>query len=385
MGPIDDIILTAILFIPVIGLVVVIHELGHFWAGRWLGAKVEAFSVGFGHELWHRIDKHGTRWRVAALPLGGYVKFAGDADEASDMDAKFSRRPVGHYQSLPVWRRVVITAAGPFANFVLAMIVFTILFWSYGDQRLDPVIAQVVPDSPASEAGFEPGDRVLALNDRPVEDFRQIIKAVQAEPLRDFAFLIERGGFERTLTLRPVEVIDDDGLGRQARYWRLGLAANPSGGMVTVDYNLPGAAGHALAEMWHMTEATGRYIGRIVTFQESPSKIGGPIQMADVTKRVAETTFTNVDGGLGAKLLRTLESLFYLAGGVSLAIGLVNLLPIPILDGGRIVMHGLEAVWGRAVSLRYEGAAMAVSFILVLAIGVLVMINDVVKIVTGVS
>ncbi len=332
-------------FLFVLTLVVFFHELGHFLVARWCGVKVLIFSIGFGPELFGFNDRHGTRWKVAAIPLGGYVKFFGDDNVASVPDqsaiANMTTEERSHsfiYQR--VGRRAAIVVAGPLANFVLAIAIFACLFMIFGKPSTSPRVDAVQSGSAAEAAGFKPGDLVLTINGHPIESFpdmQQIVSTSAGEPL---VFEVERGGTVVTLKATPALKEIKDRFGNVHRQGILGITRSPSPEDTHFQPVGPLKAVELGAQRtWFVAERTLSYIGGVISGRESADQLGGPIRIAQVSGQVA------TEG---------LASLLSLAAVLSVSIGLLNLFPVPLLDGGHILFYAIEAVRGKPLSERAQ-------------------------------
>lgn len=358
-------------FLFVLTLVVFFHELGHFLVARRAGVKVLAFSLGFGPELAGFTDRHGTRWKLSAIPLGGYVRFFGDEDAASTPDkAKLAqmtpkeRKESFFYQ--PVGWRAAIVAAGPIANFILAIAIFALVFMVYGKQVSLPRVDQVNPGSAAATAGFKPGDLVLSIDGAKVESFtdmQRIVGTHAGEPLR---FIVEREGAEVSLTATPELKEVKDAFGNVHRTGLLGISRSLAAGDVTTRRFGPvEAVGMGVQETWFVVARTFDYIGGLIVGRESADQLGGPIRIAQVSGQVA--TF-----GIGA--------LLSLAAVLSVSIGLLNLFPIPLLDGGHLMFYAFEAARGRPLSARAQDIGFRIGLALVLMLMIFATWNDVLHI-----
>jgi regulator of sigma E protease len=379
-------------FLLVLTFIVTIHELGHFLVARRFGVKVDRFSIGFGRTIVARTDKHGTEWRLAWLPLGGYVKFSGDLDASSVPDqaglAELRQRVIAengpgaerdYFHFKPVWQRALIVAAGPAANFLLALVLFTILFSVIGERIAAPRVAAVVPGSPAAEAGFLPSDRIVAINNRLIQDQSEVTQTVimsAGDPLR---FTVDRAGRQLELVATPRRVVQDDELSGRIRVAQIGLALRP----LQEDYRFrrlnPFEATGKGAEMIGTTVATtGTYIGRIFTGKESGDLLSGPIGIARAAGGATrQAVAADPDPGYIAANL----SLTFLqfAAIVSIGIGIVNLLPIPVLDGGHLLFYAYEAVARRPVPARVQEVGYRVGLALLAGLMLFATWNDLQK------
>ncbi len=356
-------------FLIVLTVVVFIHELGHFLVGRWCGVGVNAFSIGFGPELVGFTDRHGTRWKLSAIPLGGYVKFAGDVNGASVPDAASlaqmspAERAVSFHHKT-VLQRAAVVAAGPIANFLLAIAIFAGITYVNGRQILAPRVDVVQAGSAAERAGFKPGDLVLSINGRSISSFTDMQRIVSASADDELSIAIDRDGREMTLTAVPDLKETETPFGKQ-RIGLLGLQASRGpDDLKLVKYGLLDSIRLGAMETWYVVERTFTYIGRLVVGRESADQLSGPIRIAQVSGQVATL------GGTAG--------LVSLVAVLSVSIGLINLFPIPLLDGGHLLFYGIEALRGRPLSDR----AQEIGFRIGLAIVVMLMLfatwNDII-------
>ncbi len=364
-------VLTAVIsFLVILTVVVFIHELGHFLVGRWCGVGVTAFSIGFGPEIVGWNDRHGTRWKLSAIPLGGYVKFAGDINATSAPDPETlarmtpAERAVSfHHQS--VAKRAAIVAAGPIANFLLAIVVFAGIAWISGRYVLAPRIESVQAGSAAERAGFQPGDLVQSIDGRAIASFADMQRIISASAGDVLSVEVERGGAPVTLSAIPDVRETETPFGKQ-RIGLLGLQGSKDPNDVRrLTYGPIAALGLGVSETWYVVERTFDYLGKLIVGRESADQLSGPIGIAIVSGQVASI------GGLGG--------IVSLIAVLSVSIGLINLFPIPLLDGGHLLFYGIEAVRGRPLSER----AQEIGFRIGLAIVVMLMLfatwNDIVN------
>ena len=343
-------------FLVMMNGIVFIHELGHYLVGRWCGVKVEAFSLGFGPELLHYIDAHGTRWRLALFPIGGYVKFLGDANAASGQDeaALGAVDPADKGRTLaaqPVWERAAIVAAGPAANFILAMVLFTGLFYAFGQSSHNARIGLVEKGSPADVAGFQIGDLVTAIDGQKIKSFQDLQQRAELSTGIEMTFEVERAGQPLTLRAAPQLMSVDQGTLGKRRIGHLGLGSTRDPNDVTFERcNIVQCVGWAGDEVGFITKATLSYIGGLFAGRESVDQMSSAIGMTQITGAVAK-----VNGW----------ELFNLAALFSVSVGLMNLFPIPLLDGGHLMFYLIEAVTRRPVSERVQQMGMRVGIALV--------------------
>ncbi len=380
-------------FLLVLTFIVTIHELGHFLVARAFSVKIDRFSVGFGRTIISRVDRRGTEWRLAWLPLGGYVKFSGDLDASSVPDeaglAELRRRVIAengpgaerdYFHFKPVWQRALIVAAGPAANFLLAMVLFTLLFSVVGERIMAPRVLQVTPGSPAAEAGFRPRDLIVAVNGRPVVDGSEVTRTVMMSAGDPLSFTVRRDGGAVTLTATPERRLEDDEIAGRVRVARIGLGLGP---MVQSDYsfrrlNPLEAFGKGVETIGSTVATTATYIGRIFVGKESGDLLNGPIGIAKAAGGVTQQAVSaNPDPGwMAANLALTFLSF---AALVSIGIGIVNLLPIPVLDGGHLLFYGYEAVARRPVPARVQEVGYRVGLALLAGLMLFATWNDLQK------
>ena len=361
---------TIVPFLFILTLVVFFHELGHFLVARWNGVAVKIFSVGFGRELIGFTDRKGTRWRVSAIPLGGYVRFVGDENAASatgreaitQLDEEQLKTA---FISQPVGRRAAIVAAGPIANFILAIVLFAVLYSFFGQPSFPAVVDAVLPESPAAEAGFQPGDRVLAIDGAEIDDFTAFQRIVSLSADRELRVLIDRGGTRVELLVTPRSEETEDRFGNVYRRGLIGIQQNLEEGELTIRYlSVPEALLRGVDETWFVISETVRFVGRLVVGRESLDQLGGPITVARYAGEAASIGFA---------------SLLALAAYISVSIGFINLLPIPLLDGGHLLFFGLEAARRRPLSEHAQEITYRIGLVLVLALMVVAFTNDIIR------
>ena len=364
----DSLLIGTILpFLFVLTVVVFVHEMGHYLVGRWCGIGVKAFSIGFGPELIGFNDRHGTRWRLSAIPLGGYVKFVGDMNATSEPDPdavkrlpESERRIAFHTQ--PVWKRAATVFAGPLFNFLLTIAVFAVMFTLYGRVVSEPMVAEVRPDSPAAAAGFQPGDRFVSVNGSHVDTFADVQRIVSGRAGDPITFVVLRNSTEVTLTATPEVIEQKDALGNTIKTGVIGVVNNSEMGQPRlITYGPMEAVGQALRETGYIVERTGQFLSRFAVGREDKCQLGGPVKIAEMAGKAA---------GLGFEWLVQLVAL------LSVGIGILNLLPIPPLDGGHLLFYGIEAVIRRPVSERTMEAVYRAGLLLVLVFMGFVFWND---------
>jgi regulator of sigma E protease len=351
----------------VLGLVVFVHELGHFLVGRWCGVDVKVFSIGFGREIYGFDDRHGTRWRIALIPLGGYVKFSGDADAAStpgfeEVSAMSPEQRARSFPAQSIGERAAIVAAGPIANFLLAILIFAGSVFIFGKPVLSPRIDQIVAGSAAEQAGLRSGDLVVEIDGQKIVSFNDMQRIISVRPNETVAVTVDRAGALLTLPVTPKLVEASSKLGKQ-RIGVAGIQASRKPEDWTVQRFGPvQALSNGVTETWFVVERTYDYVSKLVTGRESTDQLSGPIRIAQVSGVVAS------NGGLLA--------LLNLAAILSVSIGLMNLVPIPMLDGGHLLFYAIEALRGRPLSERTQEIGFRFGLGLVLMLMLFVTWND---------
>jgi len=364
-----DLLRYLIPFLFVLSLVVFFHELGHFLVARWCGVRILVFSIGFGPELLGFYDRHGTRWKIAAVPLGGYVKFFGDESPAStpDSDRLATMDANDRAQSFffqPVWKRAAIVVAGPLANFLLAIAIFAGIFMLYGMQTMTPRVDEVQADSPAAAAGFQPGDMVVAINGQKIDSFADMQRIVADSADETLNITVDRNGAQLVLRATPQLHEEKDIFGNVRRIGLLGIKRSPAPGDVKYQpVPPPQAVWMGVQETWFVVDKTLTYIGRVIIGREAANQLGGPIRIAQMSGQVASISFA---------------ALVHLAAVLSVSIGLLNLFPIPLLDGGHLLFYSIEAMRGRPLSERAQEVGFRIGFAIVIMLMIFATFNDIV-------
>jgi regulator of sigma E protease len=344
--------------------------MGHFLAARWCGMGVSTFSVGFGPELLGFTDRKGTRWKISAIPLGGYVKFFGDDNAASvpDLNAVAAmsegERKVSFIHQ-KVGPRAAIVAAGPIANFLLAIVIFAGVAMIYGRQSTLARVDSVQAGSAAEVAGFQPGDVVFSIDGKHINSFAEMQRIVSFSAGEALTIVVDRGGSQVTLKATPALREVKDNFGNVHRIGVLGITRSLAPGEVRFQrVGFFTAVGSGFTETWALIDQTLTYIGRVFVGRAPADQLGGPLMIAQVSGQVASVSFA---------------ALLQLAAAVSVSIGLLNLFPVPLLDGGHLLFYGIEVVRGRPLSERAQEYGFRIGMALVLMLMVFATYNDIAR------
>jgi regulator of sigma E protease len=361
-------------FLFVLSLVVFFHELGHFLIARWCGVRILVFSIGFGPEIVGFNDRYGTRWKIAAIPLGGYVKFFGDENAASVPDTEqLAGMDEGEksqsFVFQPVAKRAAIVVAGPMANFLLAIVIFAGIFMLYGKQSMTARVDSVQADSAAAAAGFQPGDLVVAINGGAIGDFADMQRVVSESAGQPLTITVDRKGTQLVLKATPALKEIKDNFGNVHRIGILGITRSTAAEDLKFQpVPPPQAAWMGVQETWFVIDRTLSYIGGVVIGREAADQLGGPIRIAQMSGQVATAGFV---------------ALIHLAAVLSVSIGLLNLFPVPLLDGGHLLFYSIEALRGRPLSERAQEVGFRIGLAIVLMLMIFATFNDIVHLATS--
>jgi regulator of sigma E protease len=347
-------------FLVIISVVVFVHELGHYLIARLNGVRIQVFSIGFGPELLGITDRSGTRWKVSAVPLGGYVKMHGDADATSSTIDLTALPDPDSFPAKSVWQRMAIVVAGPLANFVFAMIALALLFATVGRPFTPAEVGEVQPGSPAAAAGLLPGDRILAVDGDATESFEELQAIVRERPEQTLAFTIERAGQTLDLPITPhlAEIKD-----RFGQVHRIGLIGVSRSGVEFRRADPVFAVVEGVGETFYLIGGTLHALGQMVVGSRTTEELGGPLRIAQMSGEIAK------DGAV---------PVIWFTAVLSINLGLINLFPIPLLDGGHLVMYAIEAVRGRPLTERSQEMAFRFGLMVVITLMVVATWNDVI-------
>jgi len=388
-GLLPNLLLTVIAFIPVIGIVITVHEFGHFLAGKAVDAKIDQFAIGFGKPLLRHRDKSGVEWRLGWIPIGGFVRFAGDDNAASvpvQEDLEDLRRDIlaregpealrRYHYFKPLWARALISIAGPLANFIFSITVFAALLMAVGEVEAPARVAVVTPGGAAAQAGFQPGDLIVRAGGKPVEspaDIKNLIILRSGVPTD---FVVERGGRDVTLVATPQRGEVSDDFGHKHQLGKIGVQFDTKPSEVHIRrYGPVAALRGGFEQTVDVVRTTLYYIGRIFVGHEAPDQISGPLGMAQISHDIAKAAAldaSNIPTIIANEILSALR----LAAMISVGIGFLNLMPIPVLDGGHLLFYAYEAVARRPLAAKVQAAGYRVGLALVLGLMLFATWND---------
>ena len=353
-------------FFVVLSVIVFIHEFGHYIVAKLCGVRITAFSIGFGKELFGFNDRSGTRWKLSVLPLGGYVKMYGDASAASTADEDLlekmpeeERKYTFHYKPLP--KKMAVVTAGPLFNFILTISVFTYFIMTTGLPSAEPVVGGIMEHTPAAEAGLQSGDRIIKINEDAVSSFNDIPYLISTNLGTPVTLLLVRDGKEQSVTLTPKEEETDDGLGNKVKHPLIGIKSQE---IKYQDVGLVSALGESTRRTYLICASTMKVMGQMLTGKRSPSALKGPVGIAQLSGQATGKDFHTV---------------LWLIALLSANLGLVNLFPIPVLDGGHLAYYVAEAVQGRPLAQKVQEYGFKLGFAVLAVLMAFTLINDLVK------
>ncbi|WP_375607213.1 MULTISPECIES: RIP metalloprotease [unclassified Bartonella] len=365
-----DFLLRSLSILFIIMIIIFVHEFGHYLIGRLCGIKALIFSLGFGPEIASYTDKHGTKWRLALIPLGGYVKFVGDEEKIDTESSQSSLIVDGSFASAHAWKKAATVFAGPFFNALFTVVILTFFFFIYGRVAIEPVVGSLVKDSPALQSGLELGDRFVEMDGRRVESFEDLMNYVAFHGREPIEFKIERMGRVFTTMITPKVVERDDGFGNRTRSAMIGVGVpvdlnNPAHLDPTyikhIRYGFVTAVRKASDRTVFIATQTVLFMSRLIGGKEDHCRLSGPSKTVKIAWKVSETGFI---------------SLLNLAAFLSISVGLINLFPILPLDGGHLLLHVIEVITGRKISAKIQGIFFRLGFSILLLFMIFVFFND---------
>ena len=355
-------------FIILITVVVFIHEYGHYYFAKRYGVGITDFSIGFGREIFGWNDKSGTRWKICWLPLGGYVKFFGDRNVFSQAEQKEIINKYGEedrkklFILKPLYQRAIIVAAGPLANFVLAIIIFMIINMLVGKDMTPAVIDEVKENSPAFVAGLKKDDKIISIDNKKVESILQVSTYINASTKEKIDFTVLRNEQEILFSIEPELIESKDSLGNSVKKRMIGITLSTLNGEFNKQPLGPSKAiYYSVKEVWFVTITSLNYLGQMITGSSDTSQLGGPIRIAKITGQVAE---------------HGLIPFFSIMAYISISLGLINLFPIPMLDGGHLMFYFFEKILGRPLTQRTQEGFFRIGLFLLISLMFFVTFND---------
>jgi regulator of sigma E protease len=364
-GSLFHLLWVAFWFLIVLTILVFVHELGHYLIARRNGVRIEIFSIGFGPELYGWYDRAGTRWKFSAMPLGGYVKMFGDADPSSGLalpalTALSPEEREVSFHGKRLGQRAAIVAGGPIANFVFAIVVLALLFMTYGQPFTPAEVGQVQPNSAAEQAGIKPGDKIVSINDRAIERFEDVQQLVRLNPGVAMSIVVQRAGQPVTLSVTPARIQQTDRFGDRHEIGLLGIGRS---GVEYVQRDPITAISRAVSETWNLSAATLEAMWQIIIGTRNSDELGGPLRIAQMSGEVAQS---------GA------VPLLWFMAVLSINLGLINLFPVPVLDGGHLLFYAAEAIRGKPLGQRAQEYGFRIGLAMVLTLMVFATWNDIV-------
>ncbi len=356
-------------FILILSVIVFIHEFGHYFVAKLCGVKIDTFSIGFGKELFGINDRSGTRWKFSLLPFGGYVKMHGDMGAASTPDtenlnamSEDEKRISFHFK--PLWQKALIVAAGPIANFILTIGILTWFLYTTGVASSEPVVGEILPDTPAQAAGLIAGDRITAIDGKEVRSFSDIPNMIATNLGTPVTLSIERAEEQLSLTLTPVAYEDKDALGNPVKRPLIGIKSQQ---MTVEDFTFPEAVWESTKRTYQLCEMSLRFLGQMIMGDRSPDELKGPVGIAKMSGQVTQT---------GDTVGETTRMILWFIAMLSANLGLVNLLPIPMLDGGHLAYYAIEGVRGKPMAQRFQEYGFRFGFGLIICLMAFTLYND---------
>lgn len=360
-------------FALIISIIVFVHEFGHYLAARLCGVKIETFSIGFGREIIGRTDKHGTRWKIALFPLGGYVKMYGDSSAASTPDLEklnamstAERKQSLHHQ--PLLAKSFIVAAGPVANFLLTIAVFTYFIYTVGIASTEPVVGEVMKNTPAASAGLKPGDRILSIDGKEMRTFNDIPEALITNLYTPVELAVQRGEKTMKLSITPIEYAEKDITGNTDKRPLIGIRSQQ---ITRENVIFPRAVWLATEKTYNLCATNLRALGQIITGDRSSRSLTGTLGIAKLSGDITQQ---------GETTRETLMTILWFIAILSAGIGLVNLFPLPMLDGGHLLFYAIEALRGRPMSEKVQEYSYRFGFVLIIMLMAFTLVNDARKI-----
>jgi len=364
MEIISSIIYYLVPFILTLTIIVFVHEFGHFWVARRAGVKVEVFSIGFGKELFGFNDKHGTRWKFCLIPMGGYIKMFGDKGAASNSDDEMiatlsSEEKKKAFSCKSLLAKSAIVFAGPAANYIFSALIFTMFFTIYGFPNAQPIVTKVLDNSPASKANIEPGDVIIQMDDQEIKDFNDISMFMGLNVGEMVNVTIKRDDQVIDKQIIPDQFAVKDILGNEVKSYKLGIMAER---VALEPQNIFTASKLAVYECYRLSYMSLKALGQMIMGTRSAKELGGPIKIAQYSAKSAEKGF---------------QSLLWFMALLSVNLGLINLMPIPVLDGGHLLLYLVEFTLGKNIASKVQSFGFQIGIALIIMLTIFTTLNDV--------
>jgi len=362
-------------FLILITFLVYFHELGHYLIARLFKVSVEKFSIGFGKPLHQWKTKNGTIWSLGRIPLGGYVKFS-EIDNEKNITNSYITNGNKYFNTIPVFQRILVVLAGPLFNFILAIFIFASLSFTLGTYRVDSIVGEVIDGSPADKAGFLIGDRILTMNNKDVSDFNDLRRYIALRSGSNIITKIERNESNFELIIKPERKFEKDLIGGVSSSGKIGIGLSDPIAITKLEYNFFEAIAYGYKELISSISMTGYYIGRVMKGEEDGKELGSIIKIATVSGKVAVDA-VNGNTTIPDQLKELSLRLLTIGASLSVALGVANLMPIPMLDGGHLVYYGYEAIVGRPLSQKKQEIGFQLGLAILFTLFVVLTLNDI--------
>ena len=362
-------------FLILITFLVYFHELGHYLIARLFKVSVEKFSIGFGKPLHQWKTKNGTIWSLGRIPLGGYVKFS-EIDNEKNITNSYITNGNKYFNTIPVFQRILVVLAGPLFNFILAIFIFASLSFTLGTYRVDSIVGKVIDGSPADKAGFLIGDRILTMDNKDVSDFNDLRRYIALRSGSNIITKIERNESNFELIIKPERKFEKDLIGGVSSSGKIGIGLSDPIAITKLEYNFFEAIVYGYKELISSISMTGYYIGRVMKGEEDGKELGSIIKIATVSGKVAVDA-VNGNTTIPDQLKELSLRLLTIGASLSVALGVANLMPIPMLDGGHLVYYGYEAIVGRPLSQKKQEIGFQLGLAILFTLFVVLTLNDI--------
>ena len=362
-------------FLILITFLVYFHELGHYLIARLFKVGVEKFSIGFGKPLHQWKTKNGTIWSLGRIPLGGYVKFS-EIDNEKNIINSYITNGNKYFNTIPVFQRILVVLAGPLFNFILAIFIFASLSFTLGTYRVDSIVGEVIDGSPADKAGFLIGDRILTMDNKDVSDFNDLRRYIALRSGSNIITKIERNESNFELIIKPERKFEKDLIGGVSSSGKIGIGLSDPIAITKLEYNFFEAIAYGYKELISSISMTGYYIGRVMKGEEDGKELGSIIKIATVSGKVAVDA-VNGNTTIPDQLKELSLRLLTIGASLSVALGVANLMPIPMLDGGHLVYYGYEAIVGRPLSQKKQEIGFQLGLAILFTLFVVLTLNDI--------